>query len=75
MLLSDTTINHSAGKTSFEHLRIVNDTQCATYKDTCRALGLLEDDQLWDLVMEDAKNQKLPKQMRDLFVILLAEVD
>ena len=38
-------------------------------------MGLLQDDQLWNLVMEDARNQKLPKQMRDLFIILLAEVD
>ena len=46
MLLSDTTYNHSAGKRSFEDLRTVNGAFYATYKDTCRELGLLEDDQL-----------------------------
>ena len=75
MLLSDTTHNHSAGKKSYEDLKTVNGIIHESYKDTCRALGLLEDDELWTLVMEDAKYQKLPKQMRDLFLILLSEAD
>ena len=37
--------------------------------------GLLEDDHVWDLVMEDARKEKLPRQMRDLFIVLLAEVN
>jgi len=71
MLNSDTTLNHSAGKKSFQDLRIVDNVEYDTYKDTCRALGLLEDDQLWHTVMEDARHQNLPKQMRELFVILM----
>lgn len=71
MLLSDTTLNHSAGKTSFENMRTVDNVLHDTYKETCRALGLLKDDVLWYLVMEDAKQQKLPSQMRELFVILM----
>ena len=53
----------------------MNGVQYDTYKETCRALGFLEDDHMCNLVMQDAKNEKLPKQMRDLFIILLAEVN
>ena len=75
MLLVDGTYNHSAGKKSFQDLRTVNGVEYDTFKETCRALGLLEDDHLRDLVMEDAKQQKLPRQMRDLFIILLSEAN
>ena len=54
MLLSDTTLNHSAGKQSFEDLRVANGFSYDSYKDTCRALGMLKDDELWNLVMEVA---------------------
>ena len=75
MILSDTTLNHSAGKKSFEDLRTVDNMQYASYKDTCRALGMLQDDQLWHMVMEDARQQNLPMQMRELFVILMTFTD
>ena len=75
MLLSDTTLNHSAGKTSFEDMRTVDNVTYDTYKETCRTIGLLKDDELWNLVMEDAKQQKLPGQMRELFVILMVFSD
>ena len=47
MLLSNTTLNHSAGKKSFEDLRVVNDVAYDTYKETYRALGMLKDNELW----------------------------
>ena len=75
MLLSDTTLNHSAGKKSFEDMRTANNVPYESYKDTCRALGMLKDDQLWNLVMEDARLQKLPMQMRELFVVLMTFSD
>ena len=75
MLLSDTTLNHSAGKTSFEDMRTVNEIVYDSYKDTCIALGLLKDDELWKMVMEDAKQQKMPSQMRELFCVLLLFCD
>ena len=34
-------------------------------------LGMLQDDQLWHMTMEDAKQLKLPMQMRELFVVLM----
>ena len=71
MLLSDTALNHSAGKKSFEDLRTVENVAYDTFRDTCRALGMLQDDQLWHMTMDDAKQLKLPMQMRELFVILM----
>ena len=71
MLLSDTSHSISAGKVSFADLRTVNGVVHETYKEACRALGLLEDDILWHSVMEDAKQEKLPKQIRDLLVIIM----
>ena len=38
-------------------------------------LGMLKDDKLWHMVMEDAKQQQLPMQMRELFVILMVFCD
>ena len=63
MLLVDTAFNHSAGRISFYDLRTVDGITYDTYKETCRALGFLVDDHLWDLVMEDARREKLPKQI------------
>ena len=36
---------------------------------------MLKDDELWNMVMEDAKQQKLPTQMRELFVMLMVFCD
>ena len=71
MLLSDTTVNHSAGKKSFEDLRTVNNITYESYKETCRTLGMMKDDELWIMVMEDARDQQMPAQMRELFCILM----
>ena len=75
MLLIDALHNHSAGKKSFEDIRTVNDVLYESYKETCRELGMLNDDELWNLVMEDAKEQQLPMQMRELFVMLFVFCD
>ena len=75
MLLVDVLHNHSAGKKSFDDMRMVNGDQYDTYQGTCQALGLLEDDYLWDLVMVDAQREKMPRQMRELFSLLLSEVN
>ena len=36
---------------------------------------MLKDDELWNLVMEDAAHQKLPTQMRELFVMCMVFCD
>ena len=62
-------------KKSFVGLRTVDGVECDTYKETCRTLGLMEDDQLWRSVMEDASFQQLPKQMRALFIMIMMETE
>lgn len=37
------------GPTSFQSLRTVNGVLCTTYREACQLLGLLEDDNHWDL--------------------------
>lgn len=71
ILLCDTTFNHSAEKKSFANTRTVDDIECDTFKGTCRALELLEDDTLWYYVVEDAALQQIPKQMRALFIMIM----
>ena len=60
MLLSDTTLSHSVGKTSFEDMRSVGNVLHESYKETCRSLGPLKHGELWYLEMEDARQQNLP---------------
>ena len=75
MLIADTATNLSAGKKSFQDLKTVDDVEYDTYKDACRALGLLEDDQAWIDVMEDASHQDLPQKMRAIFIMLMCFTD
>ena len=64
--------DHCRGKESFEHLRILdNGKQCETYKEVCRELGLLKDDQEWHKVLEESAITKLCPQIRELFVVIL----
>ncbi len=62
---------HCRGKRSFAELREVNGVQNATYQETCRSLGLLQDDQEWDRAMHDAARTQMCPEMRALFVTLL----
>ena len=75
MLLADSTINFSGGKKSYKDLRTVNNIEYSTYNDACRALGLIQDDQAWFNVMEDAAHQDLPMQMRSIFIMLICFTD
>jgi len=59
------------GPTSFEALRTVNDRNCATFREACQLMGLLEDDAQWDATMAEAATVQSPARLRNLFVILL----
>ena len=64
--------DHRRRKTSFKHMRTVsNGKVCETYKDVCRELGLLKDDQEWQQVLEESTGTKLCQQIRELFVVIL----
>ena len=59
------------GPTSFEALRTVNGRNCATFREACQLMGLLEDDAQWDATMAEAATVQSPARLRNLFVILL----
>ncbi|KAI9003291.1 hypothetical protein CLU79DRAFT_686306, partial [Phycomyces nitens] len=42
------------GPTSFEHIKRVNDVQCETFQEAALALGLLANDNEWDLCLSEA---------------------
>ena len=66
------------GPTSFENLRtingvVVNGVVHPTFKDACRALGLLENDGEWLQCLREASVMQTGHQLRQLFVMILKE--
>ncbi|GFY30226.1 ATP-dependent DNA helicase [Trichonephila clavipes] len=59
------------GPISFEDFRTVNGQLCATYRQACQELNLLENDAHWDTALADASNTARPQQIRTLFAIIL----
>ncbi|GFT79695.1 putative DNA helicase [Trichonephila clavipes] len=59
------------GPISFQDLRTVNGQLCATYRQACQDLNLLENDAHWDTALADASNTARPQQIRTLFAIIL----
>lgn len=59
------------GPTSFEQLRTVNGQVCATYREACQLLQLLECDTHWDTTIQDATISRHPTHIRTLFTIIL----
>ena len=60
------------GPTSFQDLRTVCGKVCASFKEACQILGLLEDDTHWDATMTEASASQSAFQVRQLFAILIA---
>ena len=64
--------NHCLGKTSFKDmLKLPNGRECESYKEVCVQLGLLNDDQEWERILESAAATQMCPQIRELFVIIL----
>ncbi|GFW76494.1 ATP-dependent DNA helicase [Trichonephila clavipes] len=65
----------NASTKKFQHrkqdLRTVNGQLCATYRQACQELNLLENDAHWDTALADASNTAQPQQIRTLFAIIL----
>ena len=55
----------------FQELNTVNKKQYNTFREACFALGFLNDDYESIVFLDEAAIFASPKQMRDLFVILL----
>ena len=59
------------GPTSFTALRTVNEVICASYKEACLLLGLLEDDRQWHQTLAEAVSSRSPRKLRNLFAVIL----
>jgi hypothetical protein len=59
------------GPTSFEDLKTYNNVLHLTFKDACKARGLLEDDGEWRLCLRDACQTQVGSRLRHLFVTML----
>ena len=62
--------DHCKGKTGFEDLRTVDGKVCATFKEACTELGLLQDDNEWDQVLTEADYIKSSQALRELFITI-----
>ena len=64
--------DHCKGKTSYQDLKTLQSGQvCDTYKQVCVELGLLNDDEEWRRVLEEAGATQMPRKLRELFVVIL----
>ncbi|XP_017490266.1 PREDICTED: uncharacterized protein LOC108378484 [Rhagoletis zephyria] len=59
------------GPVSFQALRTVDGVLCSTYRQACQHLGLLENDNHWEITLSEAGLSCLPSQLRSLFAIIL----
>ncbi|UYV62945.1 hypothetical protein LAZ67_2002573 [Cordylochernes scorpioides] len=65
-------LHNIKGLTSFAYLKIVNGSQYETFRETCAALGLLENDNHWVVTMDKAVLCQAPTRVRHLFAILIS---
>ncbi|GFQ70977.1 ATP-dependent DNA helicase, partial [Trichonephila clavata] len=59
------------GPTSFQELKTVNGHVCATFREACQKLNLLENDAHWDISLAVASNSAQLQQISTLFSIIL----
>ncbi|XP_036340438.1 uncharacterized protein LOC118749766 [Rhagoletis pomonella] len=59
------------GPTSFLALKTIDGVEFQTYREACFKLGLLENDQNWNTTLTEASLTCHPKQIRNLFAIIL----
>ncbi|XP_067648377.1 uncharacterized protein [Eurosta solidaginis] len=60
------------GPTSFDSLRTVDGVLCATFREACQRLSLLENDIHWDSTPVDASVSSPANQIRTLIAIIIA---
>ena len=61
------------GAKSFDDLKTADGTVCATFKETCFKLGLLEDDKEWKDCLEDASTTQTGYVLCTIFATILNE--
>lgn len=65
-------LNQVRGPVNFQALKKVDGLERATFREACEARGLLEDDNHWDLTMEEAVLCRSAAKLRELFAILVS---
>ncbi|GJT77660.1 hypothetical protein Tco_1044385 [Tanacetum coccineum] len=68
-------LNVVRGVEGFPELMTVSNGLCATFKETCFAYGLLNDDKEWSLAISEARQWALASQLRDTFFTMLLFCD
>lgn len=63
---------HNKGATSYKDLRTINGIMYNSFKEACAALGLLKDDSQWHVALSENGVHAMPRQLRQLFVFILA---
>ncbi|UYV63109.1 hypothetical protein LAZ67_2003163 [Cordylochernes scorpioides] len=58
-------LHNIKGPTSFAYLKIVNGSHYETFRETCAALGLLENDNHWVVTMDEAVLCQAPTRLLD----------
>jgi hypothetical protein len=64
-------LHNKVGATSFDDLRTINGELCGSFQEACLKLGLLENDNELDLIMEEAATIRFGDQLRDMFINIL----
>ena len=64
-------LNHIKGAKNFDELRIFEGENFSTYKETCLAMGLLEDDSEWVYSLGEVSLCGSAKQLRSTFAVIL----
>jgi hypothetical protein len=52
-------------------MKTVEGEECQTFREACQKLGLLQNDQHWDITMSEASLSCFPAQLRGLSAIIL----
>ncbi|CAN6807622.1 unnamed protein product, partial [Brassica oleracea] len=68
-------INHLKGPTSFEDILTVNGVEYKKFHESCVARGLLDGDEEWHEAMTEAATWATPRQLRELFAMLLVHCE
>ena len=52
------------GPTSFRDLKTLDGEECETFREACQTVGLLEDDQHWNITLFEASLTRFPTKLR-----------
>jgi len=64
-------LNHVAGATSFDHLKMVDGVVLATFREAAERRGLIEEDNTLDECLTEASTFQMPSSLRRLFATIL----